>query len=100
MAVLAWSAHHPDAVVLDQEVVVGRGDVDAAALDRGAIRGVQRQERPGLVPWTMWGICVPVTRGTQCGQLLLDEWRDIMGAPALFTLLQAYRNDARVHPDK
>jgi hypothetical protein len=60
----------------------------------------RRQERPGLVPWTMWGICVPVTRGTQCGQLLLDEWRDIMGAPALFTLLQAYRNDARVHPDK
>jgi hypothetical protein len=60
----------------------------------------RRQEKPGLVPWTMWGICVPVTRGTQCGQLLVDEWRDIGGAPSLFTLLQSFRRDARIHPDK
>ena len=60
----------------------------------------RRKERPGLVPWTMWGICVPVTRGTQCGQLLIDEWRDIGGAPALFTLLQSYRNDALIHPER
>jgi hypothetical protein len=60
----------------------------------------RRQEKPGLVPWTMWGICVPVTRGTQCGQLLLDEWREIGGAPQLFTLLESFRRDARFHPDK
>jgi hypothetical protein len=60
----------------------------------------RRQEKPGLVPWTMWGLCVPVTRGTQCGQLLLDEWRDIGGAPQLFTLLQSFRRDAHLHPEK
>ena len=60
----------------------------------------RRRERPGVVPWTMWGICVPVTRGTQCGQLLIDEWRDIGGAPALFALLNSYRRDARLHPEK
>ena len=60
----------------------------------------RRQRTPDLVPWTMWGICVPVTRGTQCGQLLIDEWRDIGGAPALFALLNSYRRDARLHPEK
>jgi len=60
----------------------------------------RRREKPGLVPWTMWGICVPVTRGMQCGQLLLDEWREILGAPELFALLESYRHDARIHPDK
>ena len=60
----------------------------------------RRQRKPDLVPWTMWSICVPVTRGTQCGQLLVDEWRDIGGAPALFTLLQSYRRDARLHSEK
>jgi hypothetical protein len=60
----------------------------------------RRQRRPDLVPWTMWGICVPVTRGTQCGQLLIDEWRDVGGAPALFALLQSFRRDARLRPDK
>ena len=59
----------------------------------------RRQEKPELVPWTMWGICVPVTRGTQCGQLLRDEWRDVGGAPQLFGLLESYRRDARLHPD-
>ena len=59
----------------------------------------RRQEKPGLVPWTMWGICVPVMRGTQCGQLLRDEWRDVGGAPQLFGLLESYRRDARLHPD-
>lgn len=60
----------------------------------------RRQERPGVVPWTMWGLCVPVTRGTQCGQLLVDEWRDIDGAWPLFSLLQSFRRDARIHPDR
>jgi len=60
----------------------------------------RRQRTPDLVPWTMWGICVPVTRGTQCGQLLIDEWRDIGGAPALFALLNSYRRDARLNPEK
>jgi hypothetical protein len=60
----------------------------------------RRQERPAIVPWTMWGICVPVTRGAQCGQLLMDEWRDVSGAPGLFTLLQSFRRDARIHPEK
>jgi len=60
----------------------------------------RRQEKPGIVPWTMWGICVPVTRGMQCGQLLVDEWREILGAPALFALLESYRHDARIHPEK
>jgi hypothetical protein len=60
----------------------------------------RRQERPSVVPWTMWGLCVPVTRGTQCGQLLVDEWRDIDGAWQLFALLQSFRNDARLHPDR
>ena len=60
----------------------------------------RRQEKPGLVPWTMWGICVPVTRGTQCGQLLIDEWREIGGAPELFALLQSFRRETRLHPDK
>ena len=59
----------------------------------------RRQQKPELVPWTMWGICVPVTRGTQCGQLLIDEWRDVGGAPELFALLQSFRRDARIHPD-
>ena len=48
----------------------------------------------------MWGICLPVTRGTQCGQLLMDEWRDVDGAFPLFTLLQSLRRDCRLHPDK
>jgi hypothetical protein len=60
----------------------------------------RRQERPMVVPWTMWGICVPVTRGTQCGQLLVDEWRDVDGASVLFALLQSFRRDARLHPEK
>ena len=60
----------------------------------------RRQERPGIVPWTMWGICVPVTRGTQCGQLLVDEWRDVDGAWPLFSLLQSFRRDARIHPER
>jgi hypothetical protein len=60
----------------------------------------RRQEKPGLVPWTMWGLCIPVTRGTQCGQLLVDEWRDIGGAPQLFGLLQTFRRDCRLHPEK
>jgi hypothetical protein len=59
----------------------------------------RRQRKPDLVPWTMWGICVPVMRGTQCGQLLRDEWRDVGGAPQLFALLESYRRDARLHPD-
>jgi hypothetical protein len=59
----------------------------------------RRRERPGIVPWTMWGICVPVTRGTQCGQLLVDEWRDVDGAWQLFALLQSFRVDARNRPD-
>ena len=59
----------------------------------------RRQGKPELVPWTMWGICVPVTRGTQCGQLLRDEWRDVGGAPQLFGLLESSRRDARLHPD-
>jgi hypothetical protein len=60
----------------------------------------RRQERPEVVPWTMWGICLPVTRGTQCGQLLMDEWREVEGAFPLFTLLQSLRRDCRLHPDK
>jgi len=60
----------------------------------------RRQERPEVVPWTMWGICLPVTRGTQCGQLLMDEWRDVDGAFPLFALLQSLRRDCRLHPDK
>jgi hypothetical protein len=59
----------------------------------------RRQRKPDLVPWTMWGICVPVTRGTQCGQLLRDEWRDVGGASELFGLLESFRRDARLHPD-
>jgi hypothetical protein len=59
----------------------------------------RRQQKPELVPWTMWGICVPVTRGTQCGQLLRDEWRDVGGAPQFFGLLESFRHDARLHPD-
>jgi len=59
----------------------------------------RRQRKPDLVPWTMWGICVPVMRGTQCGQLLRDEWRDVGGAPELFSLLESFRRDARLHPD-
>jgi len=60
----------------------------------------RRRQKPDLVPWTMWGICVPVTRGTQCGQLVMDEWNDINGAPALFALLESFRHDARLHPDR
>jgi len=60
----------------------------------------RRQDRPEVVPWTMWGICLPVTRGTQCGQLLMDEWRDVDGASPLFALLQSLRRDCRLHPDK
>ena len=60
----------------------------------------RRQRTPDLVPWTMWGICVPVTRGTQCGQLLMDEWRDVDGAFPLFALLQSFRRDCRLHPDR
>ena len=59
----------------------------------------RRQQKPELVPWTMWGICVPVMRGTQCGQLLRDEWRKVGGAPELFALLESFRRDARLHPD-
>ena len=59
----------------------------------------RRQRKPDLVPWTMWGICVPVQRGTQCGQLLRDEWRDVGGAPQFFALIESYRRDARLHPD-
>jgi len=60
----------------------------------------RRQARPEIVPWTLWGICLPVTRGTQCGQLLMDEWRDVDGAFPLFALLQSFRRDCRLHPDK
>jgi hypothetical protein len=59
----------------------------------------RRQQKPELVPWTMWGICVPVTRGTQCGQLLIEEWRDVGGASELFALLQTFRREARLRPD-
>ena len=31
------------------------------------------------------------TTGAQCGQLLVDEWRDIDGAWPLFKLLEAFR---------
>ena len=60
----------------------------------------RRREAPSLVPWTMWGVCIPVRTGTQCGQLLLEEWPEIGGAPELFQLLETFRHDARVHPDK
>jgi hypothetical protein len=60
----------------------------------------RRKEAPGLVPWTMWGICIPVRSGTQCGQLLLEEWPEIGGAQELFALLDSFRRDARVHPEK
>lgn len=60
----------------------------------------RRRDQPEIVPWTLWGICVPVTRGVQCGQLLADEWTDIDGAPALFALLESFRRDCRLHPDR
>jgi len=59
----------------------------------------RRRDKPDNVPWTMWGICVPATRGMQCGQLLADEWRDVGGAPQLFGLLESYRRDAHLHPN-
>jgi hypothetical protein len=60
----------------------------------------RRHEAPGLVPWTMWGVCLPVRNGTQCGQLLVEEWTEIGGAPELFKLLESFRHDCRLHPDK
>jgi hypothetical protein len=60
----------------------------------------RRRDQPEIVPWTLWGICVPATRGMQCGQLLADEWPGVDGAPALFALLQSFRRDCRLHPDR
>jgi hypothetical protein len=56
----------------------------------------RRAEHPNLVPWTIWGICLPVSkRTTQCGQLWVDEWNGVGGAPELFALLQAWRQDTK-----
>jgi hypothetical protein len=60
----------------------------------------RRREAPALVPWTLWGVCFPTTRAMQCGQLLVDEWNDIRGAPELFALLQTLRDESVSRPDR
>jgi hypothetical protein len=54
----------------------------------------RRTETPGIVPWTLWGICFPVGQAMQCGQLLPGEWNDVNGASELFALLQTLRQEA------
>ncbi len=51
----------------------------------------RRREAPAIVPWTLWGICFPTSRAMQCGQLLVDEWGGVHGAPELFALLESLR---------
>src|SRR5438876_5478876 len=46
VAVLPGTAGHPDPVVLDEHVVVGRGDVDPAPDDPLAVHRVGRGEPP------------------------------------------------------
>src|SRR5688572_17723150 len=59
----------------------------------------RRAEAPTLVPWTIWGICLPVTKKKmQCGQLWVDEWNGVGGAPELFTLLQSWRQECKSLP--
>jgi hypothetical protein len=59
----------------------------------------RRAQAPTLVPWTIWGICLPVTqRKMQCGQLWVDEWNGVGGAPELFTLLQSWRQESKALP--
>ncbi len=59
----------------------------------------RRAEAPTLVPWTIWGICLPVTKKKmQCGQLWVDEWNGVGGAPELFTLLQSWRQETKPRP--
>jgi hypothetical protein len=59
----------------------------------------RRAEAPTLVPWTIWGICLPVTaKKMQCGQLWVEEWNGVGGAPELFTLLQSWRQEAKSPP--
>jgi hypothetical protein len=56
----------------------------------------RRAELPSIVPWTVWGICIPVSKKTtQCGQLWVDEWNGVGGAQELFTLLQSWRQESK-----
>ena len=42
------------------------------------------------------GFCLPVTaKKMQCGQLWVEEWNGVGGAPELFTLLQSWRQEAK-----
>ena len=59
----------------------------------------RRAQAPTLVPWTIWGICLPVTqKKMQCGQLWVEEWNGVGGAPELFTLLQSWRQECKSLP--
>lgn len=53
----------------------------------------RRREAPTIVPWELWGICVPAGRAMQCGQLLAGEWNDVHGGPDLFSRLEALRQE-------
>ena len=86
---------------------VNRRALNAAELDalEHALNGLElpdaarRAEAPTLVPWTIWGICLPVTKKKmQCGQLWVEEWNGVGGAPELFTLLQSWRQETKPRP--
>ena len=58
----------------------------------------RRQEKPELVPWTMWGIASP-SRAHAVLPAAARRMARRRRRAQLFGLLESYRRDARLHPD-